>query len=128
MVVTSDEFAGIFIPPSVRDEIADKVACDWSGAVLQDGHVRFVYEVAEGVLVLCNNQRDTRYIGLSDDGEIEGGCHRHTEKEQVKQKPPKGAEISLPKGRRSPAASRSHRGHRDTEDRQGNRVQRVPSR
>ena len=62
---------------SVRNEVTDLIGCKRNRAVLEVGHVFFFREVAEGILVLRNNQRNTRYIGTSDDLEIEGSCHRH---------------------------------------------------
>ena len=76
---------------SVRNEVTDMIGCKRNRAILEIGQVLFFREVAEGIFVLSNHQRNARDISATDDLEIEGGCPKRTQmKEHKKQKRPLG--------------------------------------
>ena len=70
MAVSSNKFAGIFLPPSVRNEVTDFVSVQRNAAICKIGEVLFFREIAEGVFVMSHNQRDTGNFGTTNDSEI----------------------------------------------------------
>ena len=71
----SDEGRAHVSPLSVRNEVTDFVSCKRDRAIGEISHVLFFREVAEGIFVLSNHERNTRDIGISDDLEIKRGLH-----------------------------------------------------
>ena len=55
MAVSSNNFAGIFLPPSVRNEVTDFVSVQRNAAICKIGQVLFFREIAEGVFVMSHN-------------------------------------------------------------------------
>tara|TARA_B100000085_G_scaffold44255_1_gene37376 strand:- start:8007 stop:8240 length:234 start_codon:yes stop_codon:yes gene_type:complete len=67
----------------IGDEITNTVVEQDSGAVLQDLHVSFIYEIAERIFVLSDHLCKSNHFG-GDELEVIGDCHSAVFKKNTK--------------------------------------------
>ena len=72
--VISDVFAAQMCMASVGDEVTYTLIEESSGAIVEDGQVAFIYEVAERFFVLRYDLRYTTDVACNN-LEIEGNAH-----------------------------------------------------
>ena len=84
---------------SVANEITYCLWKDGCRPICQSCIVEFISEIAEGVFVLSNNQRDTRDFRLADNLEIEADAHEVShDKEHETRKALRRANVFTSKG------------------------------